>query len=272
MFGSQLAGMLVYQGDRVLISAIGSPAIAGAYALCVNVANKTLAAVVALTTFVFPHATALHVKGGRAEIEALVQALDRSVIIVVIPLIIPGWVLAEPFLSLWLGQFSNAELAMAFRILWVAFAIPALAVPIGNVLISSGRATLAARFSWLTVFVVFGSITLLVPGYGLIGAAIAVLLGMSTSFLFSISARRAMQISGDAGSRRFYLGVGCGVLAQGAVLAVLGAIDGWLELLGAGVVAWSIFYLVRAVLRLMSPEEVRFLKQVAAFRHSALKP
>ena len=272
MFGSQLAGMLVYQGDRVLISAVGSPAIAGAYALCVNVANKTLAAVVALTTFVFPHATALHVKGGRAEIEALVHALDRSVIIIVAPLIIPGSVLAEPFLSLWLGRFSNAELTMAFRILWIAFAIPALAVPIGNVLISSGRATLAACFSWLTVVVVFGSITLLVPAYGLIGAAIAVLLGMSTSFLFSFAARRAMQIGGGAGSRGFYIGVGCGLLAQSAALTVIGEIDSWLELLIAALGVWCLFYLVRIVVRLISPEEERLLKQLASFRQSSLKP
>ena len=269
MFGSQLASMLVYQGDRILISAIGSPAIVGAYALCVNVANKTLAAVVALTTFVFPHATALHVKGSHAEIEALVHALNRAVTIVVIPLLLPGWVLADPFLSLWLGQFNSAELTTAFRILWVAFAIPAFAVPIANVLISSGRATFAARFSWLTVVVVFASITLLVPDHGLLGAAVAVLLGMSTSLLFRFSARQVMQIGAGSGSRRFYFGVGLGVVSQAAFLAASGKVDHWHELLAIGLGAWSIFYLVRAIFRAMSPEEERLLKQLASFRPSA---
>jgi len=60
MFASQAASALVYQGDRILVSAVGSPAMAGANARYANVANKMLAAVVALTSFAFPRAAGLH--------------------------------------------------------------------------------------------------------------------------------------------------------------------------------------------------------------------
>ncbi|MEO8186920.1 MAG: polysaccharide biosynthesis C-terminal domain-containing protein [Burkholderiaceae bacterium] len=271
MFGSQIASTLVYQGDRILILAVGSPAIAGAYALCVNVANKTLAAVVAMTSFVFPHAAALYVNGGHAEIEELSHALNRAVTIVVVPLLVPGWVLAEPFLALWLGKFSTIELTTAFRVLWLAFAIPAFAVPIGNILAASGHSALAARFSWLTALVVLGSIVLLVPRYGLIGAAIAMLLGMSTSFLFRLAAQRTLRLHAAQGFRRFWLGVGCGVFAQAALLVSSDGIAGWPGLLLVGGGAWAIFYLVRVIFGLLSPEEKQLLKRLAAIQERARK-
>ncbi len=59
MFAAQAAGTLVNQGDRMLVAALGSPAMAGLYALCINIANKTVAAVVAITSFVFPHVAGL---------------------------------------------------------------------------------------------------------------------------------------------------------------------------------------------------------------------
>ena len=124
VFAAQAAGALVNQGDRMLVSALGSPAMAGLYALCVNVANKTVAAVVAITSFVFPHAAALKSAGHHDATIGLVHALDRAIAALIVPILVPGLLLAETFLRLWLGDFATAELAAAFRILLVAFADP----------------------------------------------------------------------------------------------------------------------------------------------------
>ena len=139
MFVAQIASTIAYQADRILISSFGSPAVAGAYALCANVANKPLAAVVAITSFAFPHASGLHLGGARDELGALLHALDRAVAVVVIPLLLPALWLAQPFLTLWLGDYATPELALAFQVLLIAFAIPAFAVPVGHVLAASGR-------------------------------------------------------------------------------------------------------------------------------------
>ncbi|MGH6624383.1 MAG: lipopolysaccharide biosynthesis protein, partial [Burkholderiaceae bacterium] len=179
MFASQAAGAIVYQGDRILISAVGSPAMAGAYALCANVANKMLAAVVALTSFAFPHAASLHALGEHDRLQGLVDALDRGVAAIVMPVLLPGVLLAGPFLSLWLGDYGTTEVASVFRILWIAFAIPAFAVPVGSLLAAHGQAGLAARFAWLTAVVVVVAILLLVPRWGVLGAAVAMSIGMA---------------------------------------------------------------------------------------------
>lgn len=268
-FVSQIAGTLVFHGDRVLVSLIGSPAMAGAYALCVNVANKTLAAIVAMTSFAFPHASGLAAVQDRRRFEHLAQSLDRAVVVVLAPLLIPGIVLADPFLRLWLGEFSSANLVTAFQILWVAFAIPAFAVPMSYLLAASGNAQLAARYSTIAAVVVLVAMSSLIPALGLIGAALAMLLAMLVSPIFSLAVRRKLRLPHGTDRARFWLGIGSGAVAQWAILAVFAnSVSNWLELLSIGTASWLAFYLTRATLRLLCPEEAQLVHKLAdTIRH-----
>jgi O-antigen/teichoic acid export membrane protein len=264
IFVSQAAGAIVYQGDRILISAVGSPAIAGAYALCANIANKTLAGVVALTSFALPHASGLTGRGDRAQVASFLHALDRGVIVLVAPILLPGVLLAEPFFALWLRQQGTPELVSVFRILWVGFALNAFSVPIGSILAAHGNTGLAARFAWLTVIIVIGSILLLVPAWGARGAAFAMLLGMATSPVFNLVGRRTLALPAPVGRLRFWAGIGLGVAAQLVVLGLWeGGVSSWLLFVAAGISTVTTFYLVRAIFRLLSPEEARVLEALA---------
>ena len=272
MFAAQAAGTLVNQGDRMLVAALGSPAMAGLYALCVNIANKTVAAVVAITSFVFPHVAGLQSAGQHDATIGLVHALDRAVAALLVPVLVPGLLLAGTFLRLWLGDFATPELAIAFRILLVAFAILAFAVPISNVLVASGKSGMSAGYSWLTVAVVFGSMSFAVPRFGLIGAAGAILLGYSTSLLFAANARRTLGIPPAERRGRFWLGLVVGCIAQVALVAALGPrVTGWLGLLALGAAAWASFYLVRAIVAMLTPEEEEFLQRFFAATQPWLK-
>lgn len=268
-FVSQLAGSVVFYGDRVLVSLLGSPAMAGAYALCVNVANKTLAAIVAMTSFAFPHASGLTAQQDRRQFEQLSQSLDRAVIVIIAPLLALGIALAGPFLRLWLAEFSSDELVTTFQILWLAFTIPAFAVPMSYLLAASGNAQLAARYSTLAAAVVLIAMPLLIPPLGLTGAALATLLGMSISPIFSLAVRRKLRLTPGADRARFWMGIVCGVVAEIAVLAVFTtAIKTWAELLLIGAASWLTFYLTRATLRLLSPEEAQLVcKSANAIRN-----
>jgi O-antigen/teichoic acid export membrane protein len=265
MFAAQAAGALVNQGDRMLVAALGSPAMAGLYALCVNIANKTVAAVVAITSFVFPHVAGLQSVGQHDATIGLVHALDRAIAALLVPVLAPGLLLAGTFLRLWLGDFATSELAVAFRILMIAFAILALAVPISNVFVASGKSGMSARYSWLTVAVVFGSMSFTVPRFGLIGAAGAMLLGYSTSLLFAARARRVLGIPPAEHRGRFWLGLAVGCAAQAALVVALRPwISGWLGLLALGLAAWASFYLVRAMIAMLTPEEQDLLQRLGA--------
>jgi len=257
MFATQIASAIAFQADRILISSFGSPAIAGAYSLCVTLANKPLAAVAAITSFAYPHASGLHATGAREQLSALLHALDRAVVVLVVPILLPALWLAQPFFELWLGAYGTPDLILAFRILLVAFAMTTFAVPASHVLAASGRSGPAAAFSWLTATIVMVGIVALVPSYGLLGAAIAIFAAMSTTFAFSIVARRTLAL-GRPPRWRFWSGVFVGVAVQAVVLRLLAPeVAGWVSLILAGTAGWGALFLVRATLKLLSPEEVR---------------
>jgi O-antigen/teichoic acid export membrane protein len=256
MFAAQAANAFSYQGDRLLVSTLGSPAVAGLYALCVNVANKTTAAVAAMSGFAFPHAAELMAANRGERIGGLLQSLDRAIAVLIVPVVLPALLLAEPFLVLWIRDFATQEVVFAFRILVIAFALPAFAVPLSNVLAGVGRSDLLARFAWLTVVVLFVSSALLVPRLGLVGAALAMLCANSTTFLFSRIGRRALQLGPAAGRARFWAGILLGCLVQLAPLIWLSSnAASWAMLLGGGLFTWALFYLSRMALKILSPEE-----------------
>lgn len=269
MFASQLASAVVYQGDRIMISAVGSPAIAGIYALCANVANKVLAAVVALTSFAFPHATALHTSGSREQVAEFVEALDRGVIALVAPLVLPGVMLAQPFFGLWLGELGTPEVALVFRILWIAFAIPALSVSIASAVAAHGNSALPARFASLTAIVIVIAIAVLVPLWGAAGGATAMLLALATSLLFRITARRALCLPPPAGRVRFLLGIALGLTCQLMVLLASARASSWPQLVAGALAAVAVFYVVRAIFGLLSPEEENLLHRLLKNRTRA---
>jgi O-antigen/teichoic acid export membrane protein len=269
MFAAQAAGTLVYQADRIVVSALGSPAIAGLYALCVSVANKTAAAVGALTSFVYPHAARLVSAQSQSALAGLLHALDRAIAVLVVPIVVPAVLLAGPFLRLWIGSFATDEVIDSFRLLVIAFALPAFTVPISSMLAGKGEAGIPARFAWLTVVVIFVSLALLVPAYGLIGAALAMLLANLTAFLFLAVGRRALALPRASGRAPFWLGLGAGALCQLVLLYWIGryATD-WPSLLLIAAVSWSAFFGARVTLRALSPEERTLLTRVRSWLQS----
>jgi O-antigen/teichoic acid export membrane protein len=179
------------------------------------------------------------------------------------PLLVPALWLAQPFLKLWLGVYGTPDLALAFQVLILAFAIPAFAVPVGHVLAASGRSGPAARFSWLTAGLMVGGFITLVPLYGLLGAVSAVFVAMSTSLIFSFFARRALGLAKSERQSWFWAGIALGVGTQALVLLVSTSfVVDWWRLALVGVSAWGAFFLVRVIFQMLSPEEIRLLDRL----------
>ncbi len=111
-----------------------------------------------------------------------------------------------------------------------------------------------------------------VPRYGLIGAAGAMLLGYSSSLLFAASARRALGIPPAQRRGRFWLGLVIGCITQTALVVAFGPrITGWLGLLALAAAAWASFYLVRAIVAMLTPEEDQLLQRFSEATRQWLK-
>ena len=132
-----------------------------------------------------------------------------------------------------------------------------------------GKAGLPARFATLTAIVVVIAIALLVPRWGAPGAAVAMLLGLGTSLLFRAVARRSLALRAPVGRLRFLTGIAVGLGGQLLVLLAGMHSSTWLQWIVSAAAAMTVFYAVRAIFGLLSPEEKQLLNRLTAGRPRA---
>lgn len=104
VFVSQVSSLLTYHLDKLLVGALVSPAAAGIYAACSNMAAKLLAVIAVISTFSFPQAVALHAASDRSAIRQLFVRGSRVSMLLSLSFGVPAIVLASNFVRLWLGN------------------------------------------------------------------------------------------------------------------------------------------------------------------------
>ena len=183
-FTAQVSSLLTYHLDNLLVGALVSPAAAGVYTACANLAAKLLAVIAAISTFSFPQATVLHAAGNVAGIQRMFVQGSRVNLSLAMILGAPAIALSEPFVRFWLGPAAAIEFAFGFSLLVLGYVFAACSVVAANVVSGMGDTRTPALFS-----VIGGCLTLLlclvlVPELGSIGAALASMIGMSQALAF----------------------------------------------------------------------------------------
>ncbi len=263
MFVAQLSTALAFQLDRAIVSALASPATAGIYALCVGVANKSLFAIGALTSFAFPRVAAMRGQGAAAEVGELLQVVLRVALVLIAPIVVPAVLLSAPFLSLWLGNASG-DAVQLMQFLWLGYAIAAVCAPATHVITGTGTSRLAAIFAWVTAILLMSGMYLLVPSLGLPGAGIANLIAMSSALVFMTLVRRAYPAPSDPKARSLLFGIAAGCAAQLALLACLVPhVRGWPTFFLVGMGSLAIYQAVRWALGALSSEERRLIHSIS---------
>lgn len=272
LFLVQLSNVVAFQLDRVMVAALASPAAAGVYALCVGIANKTLFAISALTSFTYPRVAAMRASGSENQIGALLQAVLRVALVIVAPLMAPALMLAGPFLALWLHT-TDPQSVTLLRLLFVGYAIAALCAPATHVFTGTGTSRLAAIFAWVTATLLLAGMVVFVPSLGVVGAGMANVLALASSLVFVTIVRARLQAPAEPGRRRLLTGVTLGVVAQIIVLAVLAPrVDSWMMFLIAGTASLVAYQAVRWAMRSISGEEERLLKSVVSRLRPTVDP
>ena len=83
---------------------------------------------------------------------------------------------------------------------------------------------------------------------------------LSLGLFFSFSARRALGLGKSAAQAQFWAGILIGVAAQAlVVLPITRFVVSWWTLVLAAASGWVVFFLVRVIFRMLSPEEARLL-------------
>jgi O-antigen/teichoic acid export membrane protein len=174
-FANQLSTQSVYHLDKLLLGALASVSAVAWYAVPVMVSQRLVAVVGNVASAFLPAASELHGAADRRRFDELYLRATKLVALLVLPLALVLVVDAEPLLRAWLGGEFARQSATPLRILAAAYAvngfstIPALACD------SVGRPRVTTAFSVLSTILNLALSVALIPAYGAVGAAIAVL-------------------------------------------------------------------------------------------------
>jgi O-antigen/teichoic acid export membrane protein len=124
-----------------------------------------------LTAVLLPASSDLHARGDKAALRVLYTRATRLIILVVLSIVTPAMILSRRLLELWLGSAFAARSAVPFQLLLVAYLILALSAIPYYITFGIGRPRVAALFCGLATGINIALIFLLVPRYGVVGAA-----------------------------------------------------------------------------------------------------
>ncbi len=192
-----LVQALNVQIEVILLGALDSAASAGLFSVAARIAGLVAFVMVAVGYPLSPMIARLHAEGQTALLERTVRRAATTVFLASVPIALGVVVLARPLLGLFGAEFEVAELALILIVVaQLAFAATGFA---GTVLAMTGHE------SWLIRGVAAGAVlnaglnALLIPPFGLNGAAVASTIASTTmSVCLAYFARRRAGVPATA--------------------------------------------------------------------------
>lgn len=244
-FIAQASSLATYHADKLLVSALISPAAAGAYAICTNIANKILLVIAAGATYTFPRATRMHSEGNLDAVTSTFVTASRLSMLIAVAVAVPLIALAQSFLSVWIGPAFANDHGLTLQLLALGYAIASSSVVASNVAIGIGESRAPAAFAITGGATTIVAVLLLAPRYGAPGAAAAAVIGMTQALVFNgLVARRlgsgAHEASWPLVWRLILVGLPVGLATAAASIAV----RGWISLIALALASSTVFLLL----------------------------
>ena len=153
----------------------------GVYNAAFRVANLTSLVLVGVNSVVFPRFAALHASQQHDRLKGLAQASTRIMAFACVPFLAVLLLLPGVVLSLFGAGF--AEGALALRIIAVGQVVNVITGSVGGLLNMTGNQSISFRCSLISFLMMTLALVCLIPRFGLIGAALAQAIGVSTNML-----------------------------------------------------------------------------------------
>jgi len=235
VFVSQASSLLTYHLDKLLVGALVSPAAAGIYAACSNMAAKLLAVIAVISTFSFPQAVALHTASDRPAIRQLFVRGSRVSMLLSLSFGVPAIVLSSNFVMLWLGNDAATKFGTGFALLIAGYVLSATSVVAANITSGMGDSRTPAIFSVIGGVTTLALCAVLAYRYGALGAAAGAVAGMSQSLIFCLLiGRRLGGKSLTALGKSLLFPALTSFVVGGCLFAVSHWAEGWFSLFGLG--------------------------------------
>lgn len=179
-----LAGVIFYNADRLVVGSIMGTSALGVYAICVQASQPIHGITAAAFNFVFPHISARYEAGEGENLRRAFRASTWANVGLVLLLSAPLILFGRQILTIWMGSSFAAQGHAVLGWLAVANACLGASVAAHYILLALGNVRFVAAVNVLGGVLSLGCIVLLMPHYGLPGAAIGRLLYASAAALY----------------------------------------------------------------------------------------
>lgn len=242
-FIAQLSSSFAYHMDKFLLAYFLGPASVAYYSVAVGSASKILVLAGVLSAFVFPRAVNLNVAAATDALRQLYLRASRFTLLALAPLLIPGVLLTPTLLRIWLGPQFAARSAAPMQVLIGAYFLAAVSVVPSHIYNGKGNTRISAFYATTGTLMNVSLCLVLIPRFGILGAAMAALVGMAQSVVFMGSLEHELGLGWFGGQGKFFGQLCLLALAQFAVLSLArGWVSGWPSLAVVGSATWGLFY------------------------------
>lgn len=248
-FSGQVTSGATYHADKFLISHFLGAAAVGYYGLASSIASKLLSLVVALAGFVFPRTVRIFAADDVVGVRQTYIRSTRYVLLLAWPMLVVAVLLGDAFLRLWVGDvFANmaAELLM---LLLVSYFLASMSVVASQIFNGIGNSRVGAFFSALGATTNVIACIVLIPRWGLSGAALASLLSMLQVFGYTHLLHRRLELPDFPFAELWLRLLVVGFIQAGVLWFGQRWLAGWWSLAALACLGWAIFYLGWYVLR-----------------------
>ena len=167
-----LSGMIFNQLDRLIVGLFLGPVEVGYYSVCAQAAQPIHGVVSSGLHFLFPNLSTRVANGEPASIrKAIRRALGWNLLFVLL-LSTPLIFFSRGFLTLWMGKAFAAHAWLTLALLSVASGLLALNVTLHYSLLAMGDIRYVAVLNLVAGAAMLGIMMLLVPRFGIVGAAL----------------------------------------------------------------------------------------------------
>ena len=214
IFLASTSGFLLFQFDRFVLGALKNVSAVAYYAVPGNVAAYLYAAIVTLASVVIPVSSELAARGDAARLAGLYVRGTRLIVIAMLSASIPFVVFAHRILLYWIGPDFAARSTTAMRVLILTYVTLGLMVIPYNIAVGVGRPKVLAAWN-IGMFLLNALLmVVLIPPFGINGAAFAYLGSVLPGLGFVVYVERRLLGSTAAAWKQLVLRLSIPVAVQ----------------------------------------------------------
>jgi O-antigen/teichoic acid export membrane protein len=266
-FVSNAAGTILFQIDKFVLGALANVSLVTYYVVPANLAQRLHGGVTRLAGITLPVSTDLHARGEMEALRHFYVRATRVVALVTVAFAIPAFIFAREILLEWLGSAFATTSFGTLRLLILTYVALSLTALPYYLTLGVGRPQVSAAFNVVTALINIVLIVILIPSYGLIGAAAAYLASTVTvPFLIVFVERRLLNLESSPWpsllARLSLVAVGQAV----ACLLLRPLADGLPQLLGVLVLGVAIAPLLALLTGYITPQDRATIKRLVPMR------